>query len=116
MQVQRTDLRDVHPLAICAYGALALSNNLSIHRRFRLTGEHVVVLTIFQVIIRNPEGLALVRRRTERPKEKRRPFRKKLGNDVRCRIIYQTSSGYLCVLGVQPSSFVRRMLAIRLPY
>lgn len=39
VQVQRTDLRDVHPLAICAYGALALSNRLSIRQRFRLTGD-----------------------------------------------------------------------------
>lgn len=39
VQVQRTDLRDVHPLAICTYGALALSNNLSIRQRFPLTGD-----------------------------------------------------------------------------
>lgn len=36
VQVQRTDLRDVHPLAICTLAALALSNNLSIRQRFRL--------------------------------------------------------------------------------
>ena len=36
VQVQRTDLRDVQPLAICTFAALALSNNLSIRQRFRL--------------------------------------------------------------------------------